>query len=81
MSAMIQLNHLQKHFKLSKGLIGTDKRVVKAVDDISFSVEKGEIVGLVGESGSGKTTLARVVLSLSKMTGGDVLIDGEIGRA
>ena len=42
MSAMIQLNHLQKHFKLSKGLIGTDKRVVKAVDGISFSVEKGE---------------------------------------
>ena len=76
MSAMIQLDHLQKYFKLSKGLIGTDKRVVKAVDDISFSVEKGEIVGLVGESGSGKTTLARVVLSLSKMTGGDVLIDG-----
>ncbi|MGN0204606.1 MAG: ABC transporter ATP-binding protein [Coprococcus sp.] len=76
MAKMVELDHLEKYFKISKGLLGTDSRVVKAVDQISFFIEEGEIVGLVGESGSGKTTLARVILGLSKMTGGSVMIDG-----
>jgi len=76
MAKMVELDHLEKHFKISKGLFRQNTTVVKAVDQISFSIEEGEIVGLVGESGSGKTTLARVILSLSKMTGGNVVIDG-----
>lgn len=76
MAAMIELNGVKKYFKQSKGLIKKEFNYVKAVDDISFKVEEGEILGLVGESGSGKTTLARVLLSLTKMTDGDVVIDG-----
>lgn len=75
MAKMIELDNLEKHFKLSGGLFKQDGRVVRAVDKISFSAEEGEIIGLVGESGSGKTTLARVILGLSKMTGGNVIID------
>lgn len=73
---MIELNGVKKYFKQSKGLIKKEFNYVKAVDDISFKVEEGEILGLVGESGSGKTTLARVLLSLTKMTDGDAVIDG-----
>lgn len=76
MAKMVELEKLEKHFKLSKGFFKTDRRVVKAVDAITFSIEEGEVVGLVGESGSGKTTLARVLLSLTKMTGGKAVIDG-----
>ncbi len=76
MEKMIELTHVKKYFESSKGLFGKDKRNVKAVDDITFSINEGEIVGLVGESGSGKTTLARVILSLTKMTEGSVIING-----
>ncbi len=76
MAKAVEINHLQKYFKVSKGLFKQDHRMVKAVDDITFSIEEGEIVGLVGESGSGKTTLARVLLTLTKMTGGNAVIDG-----
>lgn len=82
MSNMVELIDLQKHFAVSNGLFRQSKRTVKAVDNISFSVQEGEIVGIVGESGSGKTTLARVMLSLTKMTGGNVIIDGvDLSRA
>jgi oligopeptide/dipeptide ABC transporter ATP-binding protein len=76
MAYMLELDNVQKYFRISKGLFKSSTRYVKAVDHVSFNVEQGEIVGLVGESGSGKTTLARVLLSLTKITGGDVVIDG-----
>ncbi len=72
---MVELEKLEKHFEISKGILKSSRRVVRAVDQVSFSIEEGEIVGLVGESGSGKTTLARVLLSLTKMTGGKAVID------
>lgn len=76
MGKMIELNHVQKYFENSEGFFRKQTEKVKAVDDITFSIQEGEIVGLVGESGSGKTTLARVILSLTRMTGGNIVIDG-----
>lgn len=73
---MIKLDGLKKYFAIEKGLVKKTVTYVKAVDDITLDIQEGEIVGLVGESGSGKTTLARVILNLSKMTGGNILIDG-----
>ena len=79
---MIRLEHLKKYFKITKGLIKRETSYVKAVDDISLSIKEGEIVGLVGESGSGKTTLARVLLSLTSKTDGNIFIDGvDISKA
>lgn len=72
---MIKLDGLKKYFSISKGLLKKTTTYVKAVDDISLEIKQGEIVGLVGESGSGKTTLARVILNLTKMTGGNIIID------
>ena len=81
-NTMIELDGLKKYFSISKGLIKKNVTYVKAVDDISLTIKEGEIVGLVGESGSGKTTLARVILSLSRKTGGDIYIDGiNVGKA
>ena len=65
----IEVKDLKKYFHTADG-------TVKAVDDVSFHINKGEIVGLVGESGSGKTTLVRTILGLTKMTGGSVIFDG-----
>lgn len=67
---VIELNGLKKYFSVGKG------RYVKAVDDITLNVKKGEIVGLVGESGSGKTTLARTILQLTKPTDSTVIFNG-----
>ncbi|MDY3917980.1 MAG: ABC transporter ATP-binding protein [Candidatus Limivivens sp.] len=76
MAAMVEIKDLVKNFSFSQGIWAKDSRVIKAVDEVSFSIEEGEIVGLVGESGSGKTTLARVILGLTPMTSGRVVIDG-----
>ncbi|MGN1143824.1 MAG: ABC transporter ATP-binding protein [Anaerovoracaceae bacterium] len=73
---MIELNGLKKYFSISKGLLKKDSTKVKAVDDITLTINQGEIVGLVGESGSGKTTLARVILNLTSKTDGKIVING-----
>jgi len=75
MEPVIELNNLKKHFAISKGF-GNKKTYVKAVDGITLTINKGEIVGLVGESGSGKTTLARVLLNLTKPTENYVKFNG-----
>ena len=72
--AVIELNNLKKYFTINKGI--GKKSYVKAVDGVTLTVNKGEIVGLVGESGSGKTTLARVVLNLTKPTDSEVIFNG-----
>ncbi len=72
---MIELDGLKKYFSISKGLLKKSTTYAKAVDDVTLTIRQGEIVGLVGESGSGKTTLARVILNLTKKTGGSVVID------
>ena len=73
---VIQIDHLHKHFSVDNGFFNKGKRTVKAVNDVTLSLNKGEILGLVGESGSGKTTLARLILNLTKATEGSVTIDG-----
>lgn len=72
----IVINGLKKYFSVSNTFLGRKKQMVKAVDDITLTINRGEIVGLVGESGSGKTTLARVILNLTRPTEGSVMING-----
>jgi oligopeptide transport system ATP-binding protein len=72
---LLDVRHLSKEFSRKQGLFGK-KTVVRAVDDVSFSIEKGETFGLVGESGSGKTTTGRCILRLVEPTAGEVLFEG-----
>lgn len=73
---MVEAENLTKHFPLRSGW-GTPRRVIKAVERVSFTVERGRTLGLVGESGSGKTTVGRLLLRLLPATAGHVRIDGE----
>jgi oligopeptide transport system ATP-binding protein len=75
MMPLLEVRHLSKEFSRKKGLFGKGA-VVRAVDDVSFTIEKGETFGLVGESGSGKTTTGRCILRLIEPSGGEVLFDG-----
>jgi oligopeptide transport system ATP-binding protein len=76
--ALLSVNNLKVHFPITSGVI-FQKTVgqIKAVDDVSFFIKRGETLGLVGESGSGKTTIGRGILNLIKPTSGEVLFDGE----
>jgi oligopeptide/dipeptide ABC transporter ATP-binding protein len=75
---LLSVQNLIKHFPVTKGLL-LMKTIgwVKAVDDISFTLQQGETLALVGESGCGKTTTAKLILRLEQPTSGDVLIDGK----
>jgi peptide/nickel transport system ATP-binding protein len=77
MTNLIQVQNLKKHFPLQKGfienLLAKEKAFVRAVDGVSFTIKKGEVLGLVGESGCGKTTTGRLILRLLEPTSGDVL--------
>lgn len=70
MSALIEVKHLRKYFPTPRGLL-------HAVDDVSFSLEKGQTMGVVGESGCGKSTLGRTIIHLQESTGGQVLFQGK----
>jgi ABC-type oligopeptide transport system ATPase subunit len=72
---LLEVRHLTKEFTRRKGLFGKSTSV-RAVDDVSFAIEKGETFGLVGESGSGKTTTGRCILRLIEPTSGEVVFDG-----
>ena len=73
---LVEVRNLVKHFERGGGLL-SPKSVVKAVNDVSFSIEEGETYGLVGESGSGKSTTGRCMLRLIEPTSGQVLFRGE----
>jgi oligopeptide transport system ATP-binding protein len=76
-SALVEVRGLKKYYPITSG--GLARRIVgwvKAVDDISFSIRRGETLGLVGESGCGKTTTGRCVLQLERPTAGSVLFEG-----
>jgi len=74
---LLEVKNLVKHFPVTRGLLGRAAGVVRAVDDVSFHLEKDEVLGLVGESGCGKTTTGRCVLRLIEPTSGSVRVNGE----
>ncbi len=73
---LLEVKNLKTYFPVKGGIFGRVQHHVKAVDDVSFIVHKGETLGLVGESGCGKTTLGRTILRLQEATSGEVFYDG-----
>lgn len=73
---LVEVRNLKQYFTVKSGLFKT--QYLKAVDDVSFEIEKGETLGLVGESGCGKTTVGRSLLHLYEPTSGEVLFNGEL---
>jgi peptide/nickel transport system ATP-binding protein len=74
---ILKITNLKTYFPISKGFLKKSTEFVKAIDDVSFEVFKGETLGLVGESGCGKTTLGRTILRLVKATSGEVNYNGK----
>jgi oligopeptide transport system ATP-binding protein len=75
-AASLEVRELVKHFPVAGGLLQRRRGVVKAVDGVSFTIRRGETLGLVGESGCGKTTVSRMALKLLEPTAGRVLLGG-----
>ncbi|MBF0678623.1 MAG: ABC transporter ATP-binding protein [Devosia sp.] len=73
---LLQITNLQKYFPIKGGILNRVVNNVRAVSDVSFSIKRGEVIGLVGESGSGKTTVGRTLLKLVEPTGGKIEFDG-----
>ncbi len=75
---MIKAENLSKHYSIARATFSAkSKEIVKAVDDVSFEIKKGEILGLVGESGCGKTTMGKLLLRLVEPGGGKISYQGE----
>ena len=74
---IVETRHLKMYFPVGRTLSGKPRRLLKAVDDVSFSIRPGETFGLVGESGCGKTTVGRSIVRLYEPTDGQVLFDGQ----
>ena len=72
---LVEVKHLKEYFDINVGLFKS--KPLKAVDDVSFEIKKGETLGLVGESGCGKTTVGRTILHLYKPTSGGILYEGK----
>jgi oligopeptide transport system ATP-binding protein len=73
---LLEIRNLVKHYPLRRGLFSRVSGTLKAVDDVSFAVKKGEAFGLVGESGCGKTTVARCSVRLIEPDSGEIIFDG-----
>ena len=73
---LVDIKHLKEYFNVNVGFFKS--KPLKAVDDVSFSIKRGETLGLVGESGCGKTTVGRTILNLYKPTAGEIWYDGKL---
>ena len=74
---LLECRDLKKHYPVTRGLLQRTVGWVRAVDGVSFTVERGKTLSLVGESGAGKTTTAKAVLQLERMTSGSILFEGK----
>ncbi|MBE6066587.1 MAG: ABC transporter ATP-binding protein [Clostridium lundense] len=77
MELLMEVKNLKKYFPVQSGFLSSNKGYVKAVDDVSFNIYKGETLGLVGESGCGKSTTGRMLVNLMNPTSGNVLFEGK----
>ncbi|CDR20295.1 ABC transporter ATP-binding protein [Staphylococcus argenteus] len=76
MENILEVHQVKKYYKIKTGLL-QKSQLVKAVDEVSFSIKKGQTFGLVGESGCGKSTIGKVIIRLEDATSGSIIIDGE----
>ncbi len=73
---ILRIENLKKYFKIGGGFLGGSGILIRAVDDVSFAVKRGETFGLVGESGCGKTTLGQTIIRLYEPTSGNIIFNG-----
>ena len=76
-NTLISIEHLKTYYPIRAGILRRVVGQVRAVDDVTFEIKRGEILGLVGESGCGKTTLGRTLLNLEKSTAGSIKLEGK----
>ena len=74
---IVEVKGLKMYFPVGRTITGKPRRLLKAVDDVSFTIDKGQTFGLVGESGCGKTTIGRCLVRLYQTTDGQILFDGQ----
>ncbi|MZQ75339.1 MAG: dipeptide ABC transporter ATP-binding protein [Peptoclostridium sp.] len=74
---LLEVRGLKKYFPVKQGFLGSKTSYVQAVDDVTFSIKKGETLGLVGESGCGKSTTGRTIIRLYEPTAGQIIFDGQ----
>lgn len=75
--AILEVKELKKYFPVQGSKLFDKKRYLKAVDGISFDIQKGKTIGLIGESGCGKSTVGKAIMGLNKATGGSIKFNGE----
>src|SRR6516162_8263918 len=76
-TALVEARNLSSHYRVRRKLFGGPVQYIRAVDDVSFDIRRGETLGLVGESGCGKSTLGRALIALRPIVGGSVNFAGQ----